>query len=246
VANRVALVTGGSRGLGKSMVVALAEMGHQIYFTYNTDEAAAAEVHKDLLGQGHDVVPLHADLATRPGLDDFLQSLPGTVGPVDILVNNAGAIFRPGGWQEQPDDALYNTFELNLIAPLRLIQALGPVMAEGGYGRIVNITSTYAITGAAAVLSYTTAKAGLISLTYAMARELGSKGVTVNAIAPGNFDTDMTRAAGPDMIDFAERTTPLGRLGRPSEVADALRFLVASEFITGHVLVVDGGQLLNL
>jgi NAD(P)-dependent dehydrogenase (short-subunit alcohol dehydrogenase family) len=162
------------------------------------------------------------------------------------LVNNAGDILRPGAWDEQSDEDLERTIYMHLVGPIRLIRGLAPKMAEDGYGRIINIASTYGITGAAAVLSYTAAKAGLISVTYSMARELGSSGITVNAIAPGNFDTAMTESAGPDMKEWAISTTPLARLGEPSEVAHAMRYLLDAEFVTGTVLVVDGGQLLNV
>lgn len=242
----VALVTGSSRGLGRAMAVELAKPGGHIVVHYNNDADSAKETAHLIEERGGSCTLMSADLSRRDELETLVQKLEQLQLEVDVLVNNAGAIIRPASWNELSDDDLDRTIDLNLLAPMRLIRAFAPGMIERGFGRIINVTSTYAMTGAAPVFAYTAAKAGIISVTYSMARELGPHGITVNAIAPGNIDTEMTASAGADTVAWAISTTPLARLGTPTEVAGALRYLVDSEFVTGHILVLDGGQLLNM
>jgi 3-oxoacyl-[acyl-carrier protein] reductase len=244
--DHVALVTGSSRGLGRAMALALAGPGTHVIVHYRNDDESAKETARLIEQHGGSSTLMSADLTSIQQIESLLDNIDQLGLSIDILVNNAGAIIRPASWQEQSDEDMVRTTNLNLLAPMRLIRLVAPKMIERGFGRIVNITSTYAITGAAPVLAYTAAKAGIISLTYSMARELGPHGITVNAIAPGNIDTDMTQSAGPDTIAWAVSTTPLARLGTPAEVAGALRYLLDADFVTGHVLVVDGGQLLNM
>lgn len=245
LANKSALVTGSSRGLGRAMAMELGRRGAHVFVNYKSNQEAAQATAKEIEALGGSATVVQGDV----GLADDTGRLVSVVSEesgVDILVNNGGAILRPGAWNEQSDADLVSTINMHLVGPLRLVRALAPAMADRGFGRIVNITSTYGITGAAPVLAYTAAKAALISMTYAMARELGAAGVTVNAIAPGNIDTAMTESAGPDVKDWAISTTPVGRLGYPDEVAHALGYFLENPFVTGHVLVVDGGQILNM
>jgi 3-oxoacyl-[acyl-carrier protein] reductase len=176
----------------------------------------------------------------------MVASVEKTLGAIDILVNNAGVIVRPGAWDALKGTDLARTIDVNLKGAIHCIQRVTPGMITRNRGRIINLSTTYAATGPAPVLAYTAAKAGINTVTYGMARELGKHGITVNAVAPGNIDTDMTRAAGESATQWAISTTPLGRLGTPQEVAEAVVFLARAEFITGHILAVDGGQLLNM
>lgn len=243
---RVALVTGASRGLGRAMSIELAAAGAHVLVNYRQDEEAAKQTADEITALGAEASLIRADVGDAHDVEHLVAFIESRGLAVDILVNNGGTILRPGSWNEQSDEDLVRTVNMHLVGPIRLIRALAPHMIAQEFGRIVNITSTYAITGAAAVLSYTAAKAGLLSLTYAMARELGPHGITVNAIAPGNIDTALTNSAGEGVKEWAVSTTPLGRLGVPTEVAQALRYLMEADFVTGHVLVVDGGQLLNM
>ncbi len=161
---------------------------------------------------------------------------------LSILVNNAGAIYRPGDWNKLNESDLGKTIDVNLKGPLSCIQAVAPLMLRQRFGRIVNVTSTYAILGASGVAAYTAAKAGVISLTKGFAKEFAPH-ITVNAVAPGNVDTDMTKASGDAVNDWAINTTPLQRLARPEEIAEAIAYLACADFVTAHVLVVDGGQM---
>lgn len=242
----VALVTGASKGLGRAMAVNIAEPGTHVIIHYHHELSQARETAELAEARGATTTLLSADLSEGEEVEALARSIKELDLSIDILVNNAGAVIRPASWLEQSDDNLVRTINLNLLAPIRLIRMFAPGMIKRGAGQIINITSTYAMTGAAAVLSYTAAKAGLVTLTQAMARELAPHGIRVNAIAPGNFDTEMTSSAGSDAVSWVISTTPLGRLGIPSEVADALQYLLGAKFITGHVLVIDGGQLLQI
>lgn len=244
LSGRTALVTGASRGIGRAVACRFASMGADIVGTYREDEASAKSLVEELEGRDTRVRMLKSDLGSTEGIESLVQALSDT--GVDILVNNAGTIYRPGGWDAIPVHAIFATLTQHLVAPMLLIREIAPGMRSRGYGRIINMTSTYGLTGAAAVAAYTASKAGVVSLTYSLARELGSDGVTVNAIAPGNIDTDLTRGAGQEVIDWSVSTTPVGRLGTVDEIADASQYLVSSSFVNGHVLIVDGGQILNM
>ncbi|MEJ2852823.1 MULTISPECIES: SDR family NAD(P)-dependent oxidoreductase [unclassified Saccharothrix] len=241
---KTALVTGGSRGIGRNIAVLLGESGAHVYVGYLAQRTAADETAKLVERAGGTATTVQADLAAPHGVERVLEAVGGA--GVDVLVNNAGAIIRPAGWADISDEDLHRTIELNLTTPIRLITRLAPAMRERGWGRVVNLTSTYGMAGCAPILAYASAKAAIISLTYAMARELGPSGITVNAVAPGNIDTAMTSAAGPEAVEWAIGTTPTGRLGTPEEVARAALFLIENEFANGHVLTMDGGQLLNM
>lgn len=246
IKGKVAVVTGSSRGLGRATALALAKEGANVVINYLEQHGRAEEVVKAIQDMGNKSMAIQADVSKREDVNKMSKIVMENFGHIDILVNNAGIIARPADWQNISDEDLDHTLGVHLKGTINCIQAFAPSMIKNQAGRIINITTNYAITGAAAVIGYTAAKAGIISLTYGMAKELGAKGITVNAIAPGNFDTDMTQSAGQATIDWAVSTTPLGRLGRPEEIGEAVIYLVKSDFITGHILVVDGGQLLNI
>lgn len=246
LAKKVAFVTGASRGLGRATAIALAKAGADVLVGYYQSQDKAREVVELIRMIGRKSEAIQVDISDAKQVKNAATYIFRKYERVDILVNNAGVIIRPGDWRSLRGEALDRTIGVNLKGTIYCIQEFAPKMIENGWGRIINFTSTYAITGAAAVLAYTAAKAGVISITYAMARELGPHGITVNAIAPGNFDTDMARGAGEAVNKWAISTTPLGRLGKPEEIGEAVVFLVNAEFITGHILVVDGGHILNM
>jgi 3-oxoacyl-[acyl-carrier protein] reductase len=235
---RSALVTGGSRGLGAAIAVRLAARGAKVTLTYHAHPEAAEKILAEIGGAdgGHRIV--RCDIEEQADI----ASLVATVGECDILINNAGGIARPSDWQQVGLTELRSAYAQHAIAPTLLIQAFAPGMKERGYGRIINIGTTYALRGSAAVVAYTGAKAALWNLTTAMASELADGGVTVNLVAPGNFDTDLTHSAGPDVVSWAISTTPAQRLGYPVEVASAVDYLIDNPFITGAAIPLDGGQ----
>jgi 3-oxoacyl-[acyl-carrier protein] reductase len=180
------------------------------------------------------------DLADSASVGRYLAQLDQ---PIDILVNDAG-VNRLAGLVETDDDLLRDTLEVNLIAPLRLARALAPAMAERGWGRVVNVTSVWAVVARERRLPYIVSKTGLNGLTRAMAVEFGSRGVLVNAVAPGFVMTEMTtRNNTPEQLRVIAKGVPLRRLAEPAEIAELVAFLASSRnsFMTGQVLVCDGG-----
>jgi len=241
---RTAVVTGGTRGLGAAMSERLANAGASVVVIYREQSDVAAKFVRDLPGPGtHSAI--QADLSDQASIERLAAELAQREA-ISVLVNNAGRILRPAEWSAASFAAATTTFAEHVVAPILLIKAVAPGMREQRFGRIINIHTTYADKGSAAVLAYTAAKSALATVTTAMARELGADGITVNGIAPGNIDTDMTRSAGQGVVDWAISTTPAGRLGEPNEVADALAYFVNNAFITGAVIPLDGGQRLEI
>lgn len=245
LAGKHAVVTGGSRGLGAAMSQRLALAGASVTVVYREQASVAEKFVAALPGRsgGHQAVA--CDLSDSEQVERLIAAL-GSGPGVSVLVNNGGRILRPSDWTATTFATAATTFAEHVIAPMLLIKAVAPFMKEQRFGRIINIHTTYADKGSSAVLSYTSAKSALSTVTSAMARDLGSFGITVNGIAPGNMDTEMTRSAGQGVVDWAISTTPAGRLGEPSEVADALEYLITNAFVTGAVIPLDGGQRLEI
>ena len=241
---KIAVVTGGSRGLGRAMSERLAAAGASVRVIYREQSDIAEKFVGGLPGPGAHLA-IACDLSDPAQVEQLAVELQSGE-TISVLVNNAGRIIRPSEWSATSFVDASATFAEHVIAPMLLIKAVAPAMKAQGYGRIVNIHTTYADKGSSAVLAYTAAKSALATVTSAMARELGRDGITVNGIAPGNIDTELTRSAGQGVVDWAVSTTPAGRLGYPSEVADALEYLVRNPFITGAVIPLDGGQRLEI
>ena len=236
------LITGASRGLGRAMAVAFAGAGAGNIFINHLGDLENAEETKRLVeAQGAHAEIIEADIADPEAVKSMAGRVREHVGEValDVLVNNAGIIL-PGNWREQSDADLQRTLMVDLAGAMHCTRAFAPAMQEAGSGCIINIASDNGIAGTAAIASYSAAKAGIIQYTRNMAAELAPT-VRVNAIAPGVCDTDMTRGAGTEVIRACIAATPLQRLGRPDEIADAALFLARNEFTTGAVLSVDGG-----
>jgi len=240
-----AVVTGGSRGIGRAIVLRLAQQGADVCFSFRGNAEAAAEVvaavqklgRKALSVQGDASDPASADQLVKAALDEF--------GKVDILVNNAGITRDDLIMRMSPDD-FRDVLETNLFGAFYAIKAVTRPMLKARSGRIVNITSVSGQAGQMGQANYSSAKAGLIGLTKATARELASRGITCNAVAPGMVDTELTSGLSDDLKQMAIDRTPLGRFGTTEEIADAVAFLVSDEagYITGQVLAVDGGLVM--
>jgi 2-dehydro-3-deoxy-D-gluconate 5-dehydrogenase len=242
---RVALVTGASRGLGAAMAAALAGAGASVVLHSSREAASATERAIAALGQTRTKTVV-ADLGDRRAADRLVPAAIDAFGRLDILVNNAGIIRRAPA-AEFPDADWDAVIEIDLTSAFRLSRAAGAVMLSQGHGKIVNVSSLLAFQGGVTVPAYAAAKGGLAQLTKALANEWAGRGVQVNAIAPGYFRTDNTRALQEDPTrsrQILERI-PAGRWGEPADLAGAVVFLAspAADYVNGHVLVVDGGWM---
>lgn len=239
---RVAIVTGGSRGIGRAIALRLASEGCHVIVNYQRNSQAAEEVVQEIRAHSREAIAVQADVSQAEGAKQLAEAALNAYGTIDILVNNAG-ITRDGllaRMSEADWDAVIDT---NLKGAFHCIKAVQRTMLRNRSGRIIQISSISGVRGNAGQANYSAAKAGLIGLTKSVARELASRNITVNAVAPGFVDTEMTRELGTVVIEQALSQVPLGRLGKPEDVAAAVAFLASPEaaYITGQVLGVDGG-----
>ena len=244
-ASRVALVTGGSRGIGRAISELLAGRGHKIAINYVSNEAAAAETVAAIEATGGTAFAVQGDVGDRSAVDSLMGAVHDSLGPIEILVNNAG-ITRDDLLMRMKPEAWDDVIETNLKSVYLCSRAVMRGMLRGRWGRIVSLSSVAGVYGNAGQANYSAAKAGIIGFTMALAKEIGSRGITVNAVAPGFIATDMTKALGEDAATAAASRITLGRLGLPEEVASAVGYLASDEasYITGQTIVVDGGLTL--
>jgi 3-oxoacyl-[acyl-carrier protein] reductase len=238
---RVSLVTGASRGIGRAIARALALEGATV-FVGARDEARLADVVREVVDEGGTAVALSLDVADRASVDAALQRILESRGRLDHLVNNAG-ITRDNLLLRMKKEEWDQVIATNLTGTYLCTQAVLKPMLKQRSGRIVNVTSVVGVTGNAGQANYAASKAGIIGFTKAVAREVASRSITVNAVAPGFIDTDMTAAMTEKARESLTSSIPLGRVGRPEDIASAVAFLVsdAAAYITGQVLGVDGG-----
>lgn len=242
-AGKTAVVTGGSRGLGRAICRKLAAEGANVVFSYAGNTAAAEETRQELEAMGCKVIAMQGSVADADAVKALMDAAVKEFGRIDILVNNAG-ITRDGLLMMLKEDDFDAVMDTNLKGAFLCMKAVSRIMMKQKYGRIVNLSSVVGIHGNAGQVNYAASKAGVIGMTKSLAKELASRGVTVNAVAPGFIDSDMT-AAIPEAAKTALLTSiPQGRIGAPEDVANAVAFLAGEEagYITGQVLGVDGGM----
>jgi len=240
--NRTALVTGASRGIGRACAIALAQAGARVAVAARTTDALE-QLAGELRVLGHEAFAAALDLASPDSIKETAARVAKEFGRIDILVNNA-AITRDGLAMRMKRDDWNAVLETNLTGPFLMAQQVLPGMVRERWGRIINISSVVAEVGNAGQANYVASKAGLIGLTRALAREVASRSITVNAVAPGFIDTDMTASLPQEWKEKLLTTIPLARLGKPEDVAAAVCFLAGEPagYITGHVLDVNGGM----
>lgn len=243
LSGKVALVTGGSRGIGRAVCVALAKAGARVIVNYAGNEAAAAETLKLVREAGSDGELLRFDVSDPEAVDAAIADAAKRHEGLHILVNNAGIAIDQLLIRIKPEE-LEKTMAVNVGGALWCSKAAIRLMMRKRYGRVINLTSIVGEAGNAGQAVYSASKAGIIGLTKTLAREYASRGVTVNAVAPGFIETDMTSSLPDKVKEDAIAQTPLGRMGSPEDIAHAVLYLASEEagFITGHVLRVNGGM----
>jgi 3-oxoacyl-[acyl-carrier protein] reductase len=245
LSGKSAVVTGGSRGIGRAIALRLAAQGADVAFSYRGNEAAAKENAVAIEALGRRALPVQADVSQPEAADSLVKVALEAFGKVDILVNNAG-ITRDDLIMRMSVEAFRDVLETNLFGAFYATKAVTRPMLKAKGGRIVNITSVSGQAGQMGQANYSAAKAGLIGLTKATARELASRGITCNAVAPGFVLTELTSSLPEALQAEITARTPLGRFGTTEEIATAVAFLASDEaaFITGQVLAVDGGLVM--
>jgi 3-oxoacyl-[acyl-carrier protein] reductase len=246
LAGKVALVTGGSRGIGRATCVALAAHGMAVALHYRSQVEAAEETAALIHDAGGEALCVQADLSDAPAPAALINEVSAHFGRIDVLVNNAGEM-TDAPVAEMPDTMWERTLALNLTAAFRCARACIPTMVTNRWGRIINITSQAAFTGSANHAHYAASKSGLAGFSYSLAKEVGPYGVTVNLVAPGRIITDMLTERMEGREEDWLKQTPLRRFGQPEEVGSVVAFLAsdAAAYITGATIHVNGGLVMG-
>lgn len=240
---KIAVVTGASRGIGRAIALELAETGALVIINYNGSKEKAEEVQKEIEAKGGEAAVYQCNVSDFGACEAFFSDIIKTYGRVDILVNNAG-ITKDGLLMRMSEEDFDQVINVNLKGAFNCIRQVSRQMLKQRSGRIINMASVVGVSGNAGQANYAASKAGIIGLTKSVAKELASRGVTVNAVAPGFIDTEMTQVLSDSVKEGAEKMIPMGRFGKTEDIAKTAAFL-ASEgagYITGQVLCVDGGM----
>ena len=240
---KIAVVTGASRGIGKAIAMKFAQLGATVVINYNGSAQKAEEVKQSIIADGGRAVIKQCNVADYDACEAFIKEVIDQFGRIDILVNNAG-ITKDGLIMRMSEEDFTNVVDVNLKGTFHCIRFASRQMMKQRSGRIINMSSVVGISGNAGQINYAASKAGVIGMTKSAAKELASRGITVNAIAPGYIETDMTNVLSDKVKEETMKQIPLGRLGQTGDIAAAAAFLVSDEagYITGQVLAVDGGM----
>jgi 3-oxoacyl-[acyl-carrier protein] reductase len=243
--DKVAVVTGASRGIGRAIALELAARGAKVVVNYHSSSNAAEEVVSQINNAGGEAMAVQADVSKLDQAQALIKAATDAYGQLDVLVNNAGTT-RDNLMAMMKEEDWDTVIETNLKSAFNCSKAAMRPMMRKKYGRIINITSVSGIAGNAGQTNYSASKAGLIGLTKALAREIGARNITVNAVAPGFVETDLTRGLPDELKQAAIAQTPLGRWGTCEDVAYAVAFLASDQaaYITGQTLSVDGGMVM--
>jgi 3-oxoacyl-[acyl-carrier protein] reductase len=240
--SKVVIVTGGSRGIGKAIVELLADSDYQVILNYNKSEEAAKTIKEELTSNGRNVEIYKADVRNREEVKGLIEFAIEKFGRIDVLINNAG-ICQSKLFTDITDEDWANMIQTNLTSVFYATQEALRYMVPRKEGCIINISSIYSLTGASCEAHYSAAKAGVDGITKSLAKELGPSNIRVNSIAPGAIDTDMNKFLTDEEKIELNNEIPLGRMGKPEEIASCAKWLIENEYTTGQVISVNGGWL---
>lgn len=242
---KTAVVTGASRGIGRAIAIKLAKLGANVVVNYRNSYDAVQEVVKEIEALGVKALAVQCDISSYSDVEYMMKKCMGEFGSIDILVNNAG-ITKDGLLMRMKEEDFDSVIDINLKGAFNCTKHVSAIMLKQRRGRIINISSVSGLTGNAGQVNYSSAKAGILGMTKAVARELASRGITCNAVAPGYIQTDMTDVLPEKVKDTIMSAIPLKKLGNPEDVASAVAFLASEEasYITGQIINVDGGMVM--
>lgn len=244
LSGKCAVVTGAGRGIGKAIALKLADEGANIVINYRSSEKEAQELVSSIESRGGKALAVKADVSKFDEAENLLKAAKDTFGSVDVLVNNAG-ITKDNLMLRMKEEEFDSVIATNLKGCFNCMKHVSSIMLKQKSGKIINISSIVGLVGNAGQANYAASKAGVIGLTKSMAKELGSRGITVNAVAPGYIDTDMTEVLSQKVKDMILDNIPLKRMGNTEDVANLVAFLASDKasYITGQVIHVDGGMV---
>ena len=245
IKGKVAVVTGAAKGIGRAIALRLAKEGADIVINYRTNSDSLSELVSEIESFGSKVITVRGDVSVFEDAKNIMKKAVDTFGRIDVLVNNAG-ITRDGLILRMKEEDFDKVIEVNLKGAFNCIRHVSPIMVKKRSGKIINISSVVGITGNSGQVNYSAAKAGIIGVTKSVARELGSRGINVNAVAPGFIKTSMTEALSDKLKENTLNSIPLKRFGTVDDVASVVAFLASkdSDYITGQVINIDGGMVM--
>lgn len=243
--NRLALITGGTRGIGKQIALTFAKDGYDIAINYRTENDDLKNTKKEIEANNVKCFSVQGDVTKFEDCEKFVKQIVEEFGNIDVLVNNAG-ITRDALLMRMKEEDFRQVIDTNLIGTFNITKNVISYMMKAKNGRIINISSVVGISGNAGQTNYAASKAGIIGFTKSLAKEVASRNITVNAVAPGFVDTQMTAVLKDDIKEEIAKKIPLKRMGTPQDVANVVKFLASSDssYITGQVIHVDGGMLM--
>ncbi len=243
--NKVALITGATRGIGKEIAITLASIGYNIALNYRKENDELANTKQEIEKNNVECIAVQGDVSNYNDAENMVAKVIEKFGNIDVLVNNAG-ITKDMLLMRMKEEDFKDVLDVNLVGTFNMTKNVIPYMMKARFGRIINLSSVVGISGNAGQTNYSASKAGIIGFTKSLAKEVGSRNILVNAIAPGFIKTDMTNVLKDEIKEEIEKNIPLKRLGTTADVANLVKFLASddSSYITGQVINVDGGMLM--